>query len=108
MSGGARNILAENLTADGTDAGVRIKTRRGRGGTIENIVYRNVSIKNIQKQAITIDMFYDVGNNPEVDQSGPDGIPAIRDVTIENLHCEGAAKAIVIRGLPEAPIERVS
>ena len=71
MSGGVRNVLAEDLTADGTDAGVRIKTRRGRGGTVENIIYRNMTLKNIAKQAITIDMFYDVGNNPEVDQGRP-------------------------------------
>jgi polygalacturonase len=107
MSGGVRNVLAENLTADGTDAGVRIKTRRGRGGTIENVVYRNLTLKNIQKQAITIDMFYDVGNNPDVEQSGPDTVPAIRNVTIENLSCDGAATAIVLRGLPESPVAGV-
>jgi polygalacturonase len=107
MSGGVRNVLAENLTADGTDAGVRIKTRRGRGGTIENVVYRNMTLKNIKKQAITIDMFYDVGNNPNVDQSGPEGIPIIRNVTVENLNCDNADTAIVIRGLPDSPITGV-
>jgi hypothetical protein len=108
MSGGVRNVLAENLTADGTDAGVRIKTRRGRGGTNENVVYRNMTLKNIEKQAITIDMFYDVGNNPNVDQSGPDGIPVIRNVTVENLICDGADTAIVIRGLTDSPITGVT
>src|SRR5204862_8349807 len=85
MSAGVRNVLAENLTADGTDAGVRIKTRRGRGGTIENITYRNLTLKNIAKQAITIDMFYDVGNNPDVEPSGAETVPAVRNITIENL-----------------------
>src|SRR5687767_465433 len=108
MSGGVRNVLAENLTADGTDAGVRIKTRRGRGGTIENVVYRNMTLKNIRKQAITVDMFYDVGNNPGVDQTGRDGIPAIRNVLVENLTCDGAAQAIVLRGLPDSPITGVA
>jgi polygalacturonase len=108
MSGGVRNVLAENLVADGTDAGVRIKTRRGRGGTVENIVYRNMTLKNIEKQAITIDMFYDVGNNPGVDQSGKDGIPVIRNVLVERLTCDGAAQAIVIRGLEDSLIENVT
>ena len=108
MSGGVRNVLAENLTADGTDAGVRIKTRRGRGGTVENVVYRNMTLKNIRKQAITVDMFYDVGNNPAVDQSGPAGIPSIRNVTVENLTCDNADAAIVFRGLPESPIVGVA
>ena len=108
MSGGVRNVHVENLTADGTDAGVRIKTRRGRGGTVENIVYRNMTLKNIEKQAITIDMFYDVGNNPGVDQTGKDGIPVIRNVLVENLTCDGAAQAIVIRGLEDSLIENVT
>jgi polygalacturonase len=108
MSGGVRNVLAENLTADGTDAGVRIKTRRGRGATIENVLYRNMTLKNNNKQAITIDMFYDVGNNPNVDQSGPDGIPVIRNVTVEGLTCDNADTALVIRGLPDSPITGVT
>lgn len=108
MSGGVRNVLAEDLTADGTDAGVRIKTRRGRGGTVENITYRNMKLKNIVKQAITIDMYYDVGNNPDVDQGGKEGLPIIRNVTVDNLTCDGAAQAILIRGLPDSAIENVT
>lgn len=104
MSGGVRNVLAENFTADGNDAGVRIKSRRGRGGVVENITYRNIRIKNIQRQAITIDMFYDVGNNPGVKQTDPAGVPVYRNITIENLHCESAVTAIVLRGLPDSPI----
>ncbi len=107
-SGGVKNVVAEDLTADGTDAGVRIKARRGRGGVVENITYRNMNLKNIAKQAITIDMFYDVGNNPDVDQSGPEGVPIFRNITIENLTCDGANEAIVIHGLPDSPIKDVT
>ena len=77
----------------GTDAGVRIKSRRGRGGVVENIHYRNLSYKNIVKEAITIDMFYDVGNNPNV-------------VTAKNalLKAEGEKAALVAKGYgPEWP-----
>jgi polygalacturonase len=108
MSGGVRNVHAENLTADGTDAGVRIKTRRGRGGVVENVVYKNLVLKDIRRQAITIDLTYDVGNNPAVDQSGKDGIPTVRNVVVENLTCDGAATAIVVRGLPDSPVENVT
>jgi len=65
-------------------------------------------IKNIEKQAITIDMFYDVGNNPGVDQTSPEGIPAIRNITVENLTCWSADTAIVLRGLPDSPITGVT
>jgi polygalacturonase len=108
MSGGVRNVFAEDLTADGTDAGVRIKTRRGRGGTVENITYRNMNLKNIAKQAISIDMFYDAGNNPGVDQSSAEGLPVFKNITIENFNCDGANAAIVLRGLPDSPIQGVT
>jgi polygalacturonase len=107
-SGGVRNVLAEDLTADGTDAGVRIKARRGRGGVVENITYRNLDLKNIGKQAITIDMFYDVGNNPDVDQSSPDATPIFRKITIDGLKCDGTAVGIQIHGLPDSPISDVT
>ena len=108
MSGGVRNVLAEDLTADGTDAGVRIKARRGRGGVVENITYRNLDLKNIGKQAITIDMFYDVGNNPGVDESTPEGLPVFKNITIDGLKCDGAAAAIQIHGLPDSPIQNLT
>jgi hypothetical protein len=108
MSGGVRNVLAENLTADGTDAGVRIKTRRGRGGTIENIVYRNLTLKNIRKQAITIDMFLRRRQQPRRRPVRPRGVPAVRNVTIEKLTCDAADTAVVLRGLPESPITGVT
>ena len=107
MSGGVRNVLAEDLTADGTDAGVRIKSRLGRGGTVENSVYRRLNLKNIKKQAITIDMTYDVGNNPMVDPNTPGVLPIFRNILVEDLVCENANTAIVLRGLPQSQIENV-
>jgi polygalacturonase len=107
MSGGVRNVLAENIVADGNDAGVRIKSRRGRGGVVENIHYRNLAYKNLVKEAITIDMFYDVGNNPNVTQDSPEGLPVYRNILVENLKCDGAATAIRIRGLPDSPMSDI-
>ena len=107
MSGGVRNVLAENIVADGNDAGVRIKSRRGRGGVVENIHYRNLTYKNIVKEAITIDMFYDVGNNPNVKQDSPDALPVYRNILVENLKCDGAATAIRIRGLEDSPMSNI-
>jgi hypothetical protein len=45
---------------------------------------------------------------PAVDQSGPEGVPAIRNVTVENLTCDAADAAIVLRGLPDSPITGVA
>ncbi len=37
IAGGIRNLVADNITCDGTQMGVRIKSRRGRGGVVEDV-----------------------------------------------------------------------
>ncbi|HVG16968.1 MAG TPA: glycoside hydrolase family 28 protein, partial [Chitinophagaceae bacterium] len=58
MSGGAKNIIVEDCTFIGTDIGLRFKTTRGRGGIVENIFIKNISMKNIPGEAILFDMYY--------------------------------------------------
>ncbi|HMR19944.1 MAG TPA: glycoside hydrolase family 28 protein, partial [Sphingobacterium sp.] len=59
MSGGARNIWVENCSFIGTDIGLRFKTKRGRGGVVENIYIKNINMANIPGEAILFDMYYD-------------------------------------------------
>ncbi|HVT83665.1 MAG TPA: glycoside hydrolase family 28 protein, partial [Chitinophagaceae bacterium] len=58
MSGGARNIYVSDCTFMGTDVGLRFKTTRGRGGIVENIFIKNITMKDIATQAILFDMYY--------------------------------------------------
>src|SRR5699024_11417725 len=37
MAGGVRNVVISACVFQGTDRGIRVKTRRGRGGLIENL-----------------------------------------------------------------------
>ena len=47
MSGGVRNVVISNCIFEGTDRGIRIKTRRGRGGIVEDIRVSNIVMKNV-------------------------------------------------------------
>ncbi len=47
MSGGVRNVVISNCIFEGTDRGIRIKTRRGRGGVVEDIRVSNIVMKNV-------------------------------------------------------------
>jgi len=58
MSGGARNIFVSDCSFIGTDIGLRFKTTRGRGGIVENIYIKNISMKDIVHEAILFDMYY--------------------------------------------------
>ncbi len=58
MSGGVRNIFVSDCSFIGTDIGLRFKTVRGRGGVVEKIFVKNISMRNIGRQAIFLDMYY--------------------------------------------------
>jgi hypothetical protein len=108
MSGGARNIFVSDCSFIGTDIGLRFKTTRGRGGIVEKIYIKNINMKNILKEAILFDMYYQVKEDdnatvPPVDES----TPQFRKFYVSNVVCDGAEKAIMIRGLPEMPIKDI-
>jgi|GEM_PF-4628593 len=50
----------------------------------------------------------DVGINPSVDPNVPGVLPIFKDITVEDLHCESARTAIVLRGLAQSHVENVN
>ncbi|TDE15586.1 glycoside hydrolase family 28 protein [Dyadobacter psychrotolerans] len=111
MSGGARNIFVQNCTFMGTDKGLRFKSVRGRGGVVENIYAKDIFMKDIVQEAIFFDMYYFVkfATDGERDMSPVvnEGTPVFRNMHFENIVCNGAEKAVFIRGLPEMPVENI-
>lgn len=119
MSGGVRDIVVENCSFIGTDIGLRFKSARGRGGIVDNIRIRNIQMKDIPGEAILFDMYY-MAKDP-VPANGQDlempvierkpldeGTPIFRNIHISDVQCDGAAKAIFVRGLPEMQIRDLS
>jgi len=109
-SGGVRNLTVDNCIFDGTERGIRFKTKRGRGGVVENITISNIIMRNIMRQAIVFNMFYgerttqmDIPPEPVSEET-----PIFRNIRISNVTCEGASSAIEILGLPEMPLKRVT
>ena len=111
MSGGARNILVNNCQFIGTDCGLRFKSTRGRGGIVENITINNVGMANIPGDAIVFDLYYagaNAGNNKVEAHPVDETTPMFRNISINNIVCQGAVRAAYINGLPEMPIKNVS
>jgi len=102
--GGARNISVRNCTFVGTDIGLRFKSARDRGGVIEKVFVDGIRMKDIANAAILFDMSYE--NNGEAEKSDA-LIPQYHDFHIDNVVCDGAADAIVVRGLPEMPVKDI-
>ncbi len=118
MSGGARNIYVSNCTFIGADIGLRFKTTRGRGGVVENIFIDNIYMKDIPGEAILFDMYYmakdpiplagEKRELPKVELKPVDETtPVFRNFRISNVYCNGAEKAIFIRGLPEMHVKDI-
>ncbi len=106
-AGGVRHVLVEDCVFDGTRTGVRMKTTRGRGGVVEDIVYRYITMRNISEMAISINMKY--GHNDDESVAKKDeSTPVFRDILLERLTVESAASAGKIIGLAESPVERIT
>lgn len=111
---GIQHVLAENCDLSGTDRGIRIKSRRGRGGDLYDITLKNL-VMNDTLCPIAMNMYYKCGindvNSPLFSlekQPVTSETPRIHDVKI--LGCKGKnckASAGFIVGLPEMPIENL-
>jgi polygalacturonase len=102
MSGGVRNVFAEDcqLSSPNLNQALRVKTNAMRGGTIENVFLRNLTIGEIADAVFEVDFFYEEG------LKGPER-PVVRNIEIFNVTCKKAKYALYVRGFPDAPIRDV-
>lgn len=104
--GGVKNVIVRNCTFEETDNGIRIKSDRKRGGTVENLLCENIKMKNV-RGAITLTSYYP--RIPATDEAQPvtATTPKYKNITIRNLTATSSKSAGVIVGLPESYIENV-
>lgn len=105
MSGGVKKVAISNCVFDGTDAGIRLKSSRGRGGVVEEIRVSNIVMKNIQRNAFIFDLFYDKDSNEE---PVSERTPAFRNVHISNVTGSDVKKVGYITGINEMPVSEIS
>ena len=120
MSGDVRNIHVENCTFIGTDVGLRFKSTRGRGGVVENITIKRIYMKDIPTDPLLFYLFY--GGKAAGEESEEEILarmqanippvteetPQFQNITIENVICAGAKRAMFFNGLPEMKVKNVS
>jgi len=82
-SGGIRNITFENCEVNNAVSGPRIKTSRGRGGIIQEIVFKNITIRGCSSSGVVMStlMNYDKIPNP----GNATTTPIVRDVSISDI-----------------------
>jgi polygalacturonase len=107
--GGVRNMLVRDCTFDGTEAGIRLKSPRGRGGVAENLTYENLTMKNVKNSILITSWYPKIPTHPEQYPAHPvsDRTPIWRHIRISNVTSVGGTIAGQIVGLPEMLVDDV-
>lgn len=102
ISGGVRWIFAEKCRMDSPDLwyALRFKNNAMRGGVLEHIYVRDISVGQVGKAAITCDFNY---------EEGAKGVfqPVLRHVIVERLTADHALRVLDSQGLPGAPVRDI-
>ncbi len=93
--GGASAILVSDLSIDGADNGLRIKSNITRGGLVHDVVFEDVCIRDTANP-IFMDTAYSAHVSPEDNKP-----PVYRDITVRKVRVEGGGK-VTIEGLDDA------
>jgi polygalacturonase len=103
ISGGVRNLFAENCKLDSPDlwTALRVKNNASRGGKLENFYFRNMTVGVVSRAVIEIDFNYEEGAKGEY-------IPLVRNYVVENLTSRKSKNAVDLQGLDNAPIYEIS
>ncbi|MFZ5988745.1 MAG: glycoside hydrolase family 28 protein [Bacillota bacterium] len=115
MSGGVRNVVISNCIFEGTDRGIRIKTRRGRGGIVEDIRTSNLVMNGVMCPFVINQYYYcgEGGKEKVVWDKNPypvtDTTPVFRSIHFSNITARNVhAAAAFIYGLTEMPVEDIT
>ena len=118
IGAGVRNLTVSHCVFRGTDRGLRIKSRRGRGKNcrIDDVLFENIRMEGVLTP-IVINLWYnccDPDSESEYVWSREhlpvdDRTPYMGSFCFKNMDCSDAEiAACYIDGLPEAPIESVT
>jgi polygalacturonase len=102
ITGGARNIFVENCLMDSPnqDRAIRLKTNSVRGGFIENVYVRNLTVGEVKEAVLLINFFYqdiEKGNYK----------PIVKNINMENVTSKKSKYALFLRGFDDDPIRDV-
>ncbi|KAM3682173.1 hypothetical protein ACB098_12G053300 [Castanea mollissima] len=99
MSGGIQDVRAEDITAIDTESGVRIKTAVGRGGYVQDIHVRRMTLKTM-KYVFWMEGNYNQHPDPKYD---PKAIPEIKGINYRDVVAENVTYSAKLDGIQGDP-----
>ncbi|MCX7026525.1 MAG: glycoside hydrolase family 28 protein [Spirochaetes bacterium] len=112
-AGGVEDVEVSGCRFSGSDRGIRIKSRRGRGGLVQNLGFSGLEMEGVLAP-ITINLYYNCGARADeaarlfsvLPQPVDVLTPKFRNIRISGLTAKGCrASAGFVVGLPESKIE---
>jgi polygalacturonase len=103
ISGGARNIFAEDCLMDSPrlDRVLRFKTNSMRGGIIERVAMRRVTVGQVAEGIIVADFFYEEGDAGRF-------TPILREVDVRDVTSRKSKYAFLLRGYRRSPVSDIT
>jgi polygalacturonase len=87
-NGGVSALRVTDLSLDGPDSGIRIKSMGTRGGLVHDLIYDDICIRNSPRP---IDITAAYSANGPVKGNSP---PTFRDITLRNVRISGGGKIL--------------
>jgi polygalacturonase len=102
ISGGVRHVYAERCRMDSPnlDRALRLKSNAMRGGTLEHIYMRDVTVGQVADAVLHVDYLYEEGANGNFP-------PVVRDVEMLRVTSGKSNYALYLRGIEKGTIEDI-
>jgi len=101
-SGGVRNVFAEdcNMDSPNLERALRLKTNSVRGGFIENVFMRNVTVGQVSDAVLRINLYYEEGDAGQFP-------PRVRNIEMHNVTSNKSKYALYLRGYEHSPLQNI-
>jgi polygalacturonase len=102
ISGGVRHVYAERNRMDSPnlDRALRLKNNAMRGGVLEHIYMRDVTIGQLADAVLQVDFLYEEGPNGDFP-------PVVRDVELSHVTSRKSTYALYLRGYDKGTIDDI-
>jgi polygalacturonase len=102
ISGGVRGVYARRCSVASPILynALRIKTNAVRGGTIEHVYVRGMSVRSVARAAIDVDLFYEEGRAGSF-------LPTVQFISVESMSVASCDRAFNLVGYEDAPLRHV-
>jgi polygalacturonase len=101
MSAGIRNIFVEDCQMGSPNLvrAIRLKSNSSRGGYLENLFVRNISVVQVKEAVVRINLQYEKDRGKDY--------PIVRNIHLTNITAEKCKRPFYFVGLPESKISNV-